>query len=148
LKSDELLFVGIVGFVGWTFYSKARAASTLIVLPGNVSNLGFDGATPYIDLTLRLQNTSSSGFTVESLAGQLTCNDTYIGNISTFTPVHINANSEQLLPVRARLMLLGLVNEIVEAFNGSGFEKLIRIDGFVNAGFVRAPLHVEFKIGG
>lgn len=147
MNSSQSLLWGIAAIVGLTLWSKARAAATLIFLPGGISQIGFDNSTPVVDLTLVIQNTSSSGFTLESLAGNLYCDNTYIGNISSFVPVRVDGNTETVVPVKARLMLIGLVNQIIQAVATKNFTKKIEVRGFANAGFVRAPVNVEFTVG-
>lgn len=147
LKTGEVLALGAVGLIAAVYFSKVRAATTLIVLPGHVSNIYFDGATPVIELSLIVQNASSSGFVIESMAGQLTCDDYLIGNWSNFTPVHVNANSQVLVPVTVRLMLVGLVNNIINAFSTGQYEKTVVMKGFINAGFLRAPVNAKFVVG-
>lgn len=71
MNRSEVLFLGIGGAIALLFYSKARAAGTLIFMPGGVSDIGYDGVTPIITLNLIAQNTSSAGFTLESLAANL-----------------------------------------------------------------------------
>lgn len=147
LKNNDLLLLGIVGVIGWSFYSKARAAGTLIFMPAGVSQISFDGGSPLIVFNLIVQNTSSSGFVLESLAGNVYCDSTYIGNVSSFNPIQVPGNSQVTIPVNGRLMLVGIVNQITQAFLHKNVTKKIQLRGFANAGFIRAPVNVEFSIG-
>lgn len=147
-----MLLLGGAAVAAYVLFSKARAASTLIFSPGNITGIRMEGSTPIVDLTLRVQNTSSSGFTLESLAGNVTLQESgkeyYIGNVSSFVPTPIFANSSVLVPVQLRLQPLGVVQGLITAFQSGGTKRIIHVDGFANAGFVRAPVVVDFTIGG
>jgi LEA14-like dessication related protein len=147
VNRNELLALGAVGLVAAVLWSKARAAGTLIFQPGRVQNLYFDGVSPVIQLSLVVQNTSSSGFTLESLAGNILSDGYIIGNFSNFQPIHINANSETVVPISIRLGMIGLVQDLITSFTTGDFTKRVTLQGFVNAGFVRAPINVSFEIG-
>jgi hypothetical protein len=147
MQRNELIALGAVGLIAAVLWSKARAAGTLIFQPGRVQNIGFDGTSPVIQLSLIVQNTSSSGFTLESLAGNIISDSYIIGNFSNFQPIHINANSETVVPISIRLGMIGLVQDLITSFATGDFTKRITLQGFVNAGFVRAPLNVSYLIG-
>lgn len=147
MRQSELLALGAVGLVAFVLYSKARAAGTLIFTPGRVNNIYLDGASPVIELELTVQNTASSGFVLESLAGNLLSDGYVIGNFSNFIPVHINANSQTSIPITIRLGLLGIVQDLITSFSTGNYTKRITMQGYANAGFVRAPIDVTFQIG-
>lgn len=147
MKTSEILILGAVGAGALLLFGKARAAGTLFFLPGRVNNIYFDGATPVLSLSLRVQNTSSQGFTVESMAGNILSGDFVIGNFSNFNPVYIAGNSEIVVPINVRLMLVGIVQDIITSFATRSFVKVITLQGLVNAGFVRAPVNVTFEVG-
>lgn len=147
MKSNEALLLGFGGLLAFMFYSKVRAAQTLVFYPGRINGFNINYGSPTIDLTLIAQNTSSSGFTLQSLAAQVLSDGTMIGNVSSFVPVQINANSQAQIPVRLTLFPITLVNEIVSALTNGHLSRAIKITGFANAGFVRAPVDVEFKVG-
>lgn len=147
LNKSEIIALGAVGLIVAVLYSKANAAGTLLFRPGRVSNIYFDGAAPVIELTLAVQNTSSTGFVLESMAGNILSDNYIIGNFSNFTPINIAANNETVIPLRIRLGLFGLVQDLISAFTTGTFTRRVRLQGFVNAGFVRAPLDVAFEIG-
>jgi hypothetical protein len=147
MNRTEILLLGMVALVGITFLSKANAAGGLIFSPGFVSGITLDGITPIITFTILAQNTSSSGFTLQSLAGNLTCDDYYVGNLSSFVPVPVSGNSQTTIPVQVRLQPLGIVNDIIKSFQTNNFTKKVVFTGFANAGFIRVPLKLEFTIG-
>lgn len=133
--------------IAWLLFGKARAAGTLIFLPGRVLSVGYDNGAATVKIELIVQNTSSGGITLESIAGNLYSGDTYIGNASSFVPQQILQNSQSSLVINIRLGLLGLVQDIFTAFNSGAFVRIIRFSGFANAGFVRVPVNVEFNVG-
>lgn len=147
MKTSEIIVLGALGAGALLLYSKANAAGSLFFLPGRISNISFDGATPVIQLSLIAQNTSSQGLTIESLAGNILTGSNIIGNFSNFTPVHIAGNSQSTIPVTIRMQLIGLVQDIINSFVSGGFTKRLRLQGLVNAGFVRAPVDVTFEVG-
>jgi hypothetical protein len=147
LKQSEVIAFGALGLLAFVMFSKVRAAGTLLFFPGRVSNVYFDGVTPIIQLSLTVQNTSSTGFTLESIAGNIVSEGYIIGNFSNFTPVNVPGNAQVSVPLTIRLQLIGLVQDLFTSFATGDFTKRVQLQGFVNAGFVRAPLDVAFEIG-
>lgn len=147
MTKSDLLALGTVGLIGWMLYAKGRAAGTLILRPGRVDNIFFDGISPVLQLSLIVQNTSSSGFTVESMAGEVLSDGYIIGNFSNFSPIQVNGNSQVTIPITLRLGMVGLIQDLITSFNTGDFTKQIKLQGFVNAGFIRAPIDTSFLIG-
>jgi hypothetical protein len=147
MRNNEAFALGTIGLIALVMFGKVRAASTLLILPGSVSALAYENGSPVIDLSLIVQNTSTLGFTIESLAGQVFFNNTYVGNVSNFVPVHVAGNSQTVVPVRLKLFILGAVNEITKAIIYKNAERVIQLRGYVNAGLFRAPVEVSFTIG-
>lgn len=148
VKTSEIVVLGALGAAALVLFSKARAAGSLFFLPGRISSITFDNATPVVQLSLIAQNTSSQGLTIESMAGNiLTEGDYIIGNFSNFTPIHIAGNAQSAIPVTIRLQLVGLVQDIITSFATGSFSKRLTLRGLVNAGFVRAPIDVTFEVG-
>lgn len=147
MTTGDKVALGALALIGIALYSKARAAGSLIFRPGRVSNIYFDGSSPVIELTVLVQNTSSSGFVLESIAGNILSDNYIIGNFSNFQPIDINSNSETAIPLKIRLGVVGIVQDLISAFTSGVYTRRIRLQGFVNAGFVRAPIDVPFEIG-
>ena len=115
--------------------------------PGGVSNIRFDGATPIITLNLIAHNTSNITMTINSFDANVTANDTYVGNASSFTPQVIAANSQATVMVDIRLSLLNIVNDIIKAFQYGNFQEVIRLTGNANVDNAQVPIDMNFTVG-
>lgn len=142
---EALLLIG--GAVGLYFYTKGRAAGRLTFYPGNVTGMAFDGPNPIATVELVVQNTSNTSLHINSLAGNVFSNNYLVGNISNFQGVVIPGNSQRSIPVNIRFMLLGIVNDIIEAFQTGNFRHDLVIEGTVNAEGLAVPLQLNYKIG-
>ncbi len=145
--SKGIIF-GSAGAILIYLAAKARTVGNLIFLPGTVTGMSFNALAPEITFTVFVQNTSALGVQVDSFAGNLVSDGTYIGNVYNFLPVVIPPNSQTAVQITARLQPLGLVNEIIQAFQYKNFSRNIKIQGFVNAGILQIPLTLNFSIGG
>lgn len=73
-----------------------------------------------------------------------------IGNVSGFIPQTVPGNTEGSILVKLRLFPVGLVTDIVRAFQYKNFKQDISIVGGVNvAGVpsVRVPVDLKFPVG-
>lgn len=136
----------LAGLAGLYLWNLSRAASNLIYLPGSIT--GFNLLPPIVYLEILIQNTSNVDFTINSMAANVTCDGTLVGNVSEFVPILIPANSQGAIPITLTFMPLGLVNEIIEIISGSanGF-KNIEIKGSVNANGIQQAFLIPYKIG-
>lgn len=139
-----LLLIGAAAYV----WMQKRSAANLVFFPGSITNIGFQGITPVLTATLQVQNTSNVDFVISSMAANVYVNNTLIGNVSSFTPTPIPRNSQQLLVMNVQLQLIGLVDDIINAFTGGSMQQNIVVDGFVNGNNVQVPLNITYKIGG
>lgn len=137
----------LAGGYGLYLWNQGRSAGHLIFYPNNITDLGFDGATTVISADMLIQNTSNATFTINSFAGNVTSNDTLIGNASSFTPTTIPPNNQALFPLELRLNPIGLVDEIISAIQTHNIDKEIVIDGNVNANGYQLPVKITYKIG-
>lgn len=96
---------------------------------------------------LGVQNTSNQSFTIRSLAGNLYANNYYIGNVSSFTLRTIAPNSQQVIFITARLQLIGIVNDILNAFENRNFAQTIEIKAMANVDNLQIPININYKIG-
>lgn len=108
----------------------------------------FNNLSPVITFSVIVQNTSALGVRVDSFAGNLISNGTYIGNVYNFTPITIPPNSQSIVLIDARLQPLGIVNDLIQAFQYRNFKQDVKIEGFVNAGILQIPLKLNFSVGG
>lgn len=106
-----------------------------------------DGITPVITFSLAIQNTSNQTMVVNSLAGNLYANSFLIGNVSSYVPVRVKANGETILQLTVRLSLLGIVQDIIRAFNGNGFQQQLEFDARANIDRYQVPIKISYKVG-
>jgi len=132
--------------IALTAFQKANASGTLNFYPDSLRNIELDGITPVATFGLVIQNPSSQRFVVKSLAGNLTANGFRIGNVSSFTPIVINANSQVVYLLTVRLSLIGVVQDIINAFNGNGVQQTVRFNAWINVDNYSVPVDMSFKI--
>lgn len=142
--SGALLIIG-AGVAAY-FYLRARAAGRLLFFPGNVQGMAFEGATPVAYLDFIVQNTSNADIVLNSVAGNAYANGYLVGNISQFQPQVIRGNSEIRFPVSVRFMLIGIVNDIITAFQTGSFHQDIQIEGTANAEGIPVRLDLKFNV--
>jgi hypothetical protein len=142
---DALLLIGGAGAL-WLL-TKQSAAKRLVFFPGAIQGMAFEGATPMAYLDVIVQNTSNADIAVYSIAGTAYANGYMIGNISNFQGVTIRRNSESRLPVTVRFNLIGMVNDIINAFQTKTFKQDIIIQGTANAEGFPVPIDLKFSVG-
>lgn len=137
----------LAGVAGLYIWNLKNAASNLVYTPGDITGFTIDGISPIIYADLIIQNTSNIEFTINSLAGNVTCDSTQVGNISNFTPVRILPNSQGALPLTLKMLPIGLVNNIISVITGGAGSKVLKLDGSVNANGVQSAFSMTFKAG-
>lgn len=141
----EILLIA-AGILGLYFWKQKEAAGNLIFFPGTITGMAFEDATPVAFLTLQIQNTSNVDIQINSMAGNVFANGVRVGNVSNFDPVMIGRNSQGYLPIKVQFDLIGIVQDIIRAWQGGVFRQTISIEGFVNAGSVQVPISLVFKV--
>jgi hypothetical protein len=147
LKTEKLLLYGAAGIAVFAIFSKARALGNLVFTPGTVSAMGFTNGVPTADVTLIAQNTSTTGLTINSFAGNVFSNNILIGNIFSFAPVHISGNSQTPINVSIQFKPLGVVTDLISAWNTNNFSQDITVEGFANVLGLQLPINLRFKFG-
>lgn len=147
MKTEKVLLYGGVAVIGLALFLKARALGNLVFTPGSVSNMGFQNGIPVADVTLLAQNTSATGLTVNSFAGNVFSNDILIGNIYNFQPVHIAGNSQTPVNVSIQFKALGVVTDLIKAFQNNNYSQDITIDGYANVMGLQLPINLKFQFG-
>lgn len=127
--------------------NQARSVANLTFFADRVSGMAFEGINPVANLDLLVQNTSNVNIAINSLAGSVYVDNTLVGNVSTFTPVISQGNSESVMTIKIRFMALPLVNDLVAAFQYKNFKKHIELRATVNANGVQLPLTLTFDVG-
>lgn len=143
--STALLVAG--GIVLYATLSKANALQTLNFYPAAVKDLKFDGATPVLTIGLAVQNTSNQKIVLRSFAGNLFANSYLIGNIGLFTPTEILPNKQSILWLNVRLSLIGIVQDILNAFNGNGISQTLVLSATANIDRWQVPVNIKYKVG-
>lgn len=128
--------------------AKARTVGNLIFMPGTIQGMEFNDLYPIATFSVIVQNTSGLGVNVDSFAGNLIANDILIGNVYNFIPVQLPPNSQTIIYMSMRLNSLGIVNDVIRAFQFRNFQQNVRIKGFVNSGILQIPLNLKFTFGG
>lgn len=142
----ELLLIAGAAAVVY-FANRARSIANLTFFPQGVSSMAFEGMNPVAYVDILVQNTSNVSIDLNSLSGNAYVDNTLVGNVSNFTPVTSQGNSEGVLPLKIRFQALGIVNEIINSFQAGHLKKELVIDGRVNADGIQYPLTLTFQIG-
>lgn len=146
--TNKVLIFGSIGAGLLYVAAKARTIGNLIFMPGSVVGMAFNNLSPVITLSIIVQNTSGFSVRVDSFAGNLISDGTYIGNVYNFNPVLIPANSQTVFSVDARLQPIGIVDKLISAWQTKNWTQNVKIEGFVNAGVLQIPITINFSIGG
>lgn len=133
--------------LAYLLFSKVHAGGNLNFYPDKVTDISVSSGNPIMTVLLRVQNTSGQNFTVNSIAGNVYANQYLIGNAENFQPVQIHPNSQALLPVRLRLNWFGIVNDIINAFEGGPFKQVVEFEATANVDNLQIPVNVVFNIG-
>ena len=128
-------------------FQKASAAGTLNFYPDSIKNIAFDGITPIATIGIMVQNPTGQRYQVRSLVANLTANGFNIGNVSSFAPTYIAPNSQSVYLVNVRLSVIGIVTDIINAFNGGGIRHEIQFKGFANVDNFVVPINMKYVVG-
>lgn len=134
--------------IGYSLFRKGAAAGRLVFYPEKIRSLDFDGTTPIMKFGLGIQNTSNQRFTINSIAGNAYVNNTYFGNVSNFTQVIVQPNSQAILPLIIRVSLIGAIQQIIEAIDTGNIRVNINIDLTINVDNLQMDQTFKFSIGG
>lgn len=146
IKTQHVLLAGAAGFLLYSAY-KARSVANLLFFPGNVLSIGFLGANPVMTFNLQIQNTSSLPVVVNALGGNLFSNDTLVGNVYSTTPISVPANSRVYHTLEAQFLLVGIVNNLIDAWQYKNFTQKLQLQGYANVSGLQVPLELEMSIG-
>jgi LEA14-like dessication related protein len=141
-----LLLVG-GGILLYNFITKARGLGTAVFFPDKVESLQWEGATPVFTVSVLVQNTTSLQFVVKSIAGTVYSNGVLVGNVSMFTPVVVPANSQKKISLTVKFALIGIVQNIIDAFQTGNFSQDIVVEGYANVDNYQVPIKLPYKIG-
>lgn len=146
-KNSNVLLLAGVGVIAWWLYRKASAAGNLVFSPGNVTAMDFVDLNPTITFTIYAQNTSGTDLQLNSLAANITSNGSLIGNVGNFLPQIIPGNSNTPIQLTGSLQILGIVNDVIRAFQYKNIQQQLELVGAVNVNGIQAPLSLKFTVG-
>ena len=141
---NPLIAVGLA-FVGVLVFSRFATADTATRLKFVLDGISFRANSILqiqVNVTIKIQNPTSNGFTIYSLAGDLFVDDYHIGNISNFTATTIPANSATPYTVTLLIDTLSLpstVLDIIQNFSGI----TVRIDAMANVDDLELPVQIQ-----
>lgn len=147
------LFVvfGIVGVGAFLLHTmqKAAAAGTLKMFIDNlhIECGGFLCTSPVVELVTVIQNPSSSDLTLNSVAGDVFLNGSYIGNASSFNIPPIKAGAQQPVTINVRLQIAQIAATLLDLVTGkSGLKGEVRFDGTVTGEGINIPVNLTYKV--
>lgn len=151
MTDSTKLLLGLGGAVGLYLLLKARTIGNLVFSGGQIQSIRFDGVTPIIEVAIVVQNTSAMGVTVQSMAGNVFTSDggnsTLIGNVSFFQPVNIAGNSPSVIVFNVRARVLGIMNDVITAFQTKNFTKQLDFQCMANVGGLQVPVNFKIPVG-
>lgn len=140
---NPLVAVGLA-FVGVLVFSRFATADTATRLKFVLRSASFNNnglLQLQINIVIGIQNPTSNGFTIHSLAGELFVNDTYIGNLSNFTATTIPANTETPYTITLLLDTLSVapaILKLIQNFQGI----TVRVDALANVDDLELPVQL------
>lgn len=110
-------------------------------------SLRFDSITPIFRIKLMLLNGSNQTFQIQSVVGNLSVGNQVIGNVYSFDPVKILANSQQEYSFDVRLNIFSIVSDLIDKINnGTGLSYQVNMNGTMNAEGFMIPVNFNFGI--
>lgn len=147
MTKTQVVLLTAGGFIAYNLFVKGHSLSTVNFYPDKVQSVNIVSGTPYMVVGLLVQNTSNSKLVVNSVAGNVYANDTLIGNAANFSPYAINPNSQGMMYLSIRFSVLGIVNDIFDAFQNKNFTQNMVFDGFANVDNFQVPIKITYKVG-
>lgn len=125
---------------------KSVAAGNLVFTPGPITDIGMTGSNPTITLQVIAQNTSNTDLLLNSFAGNLYSNGTLIGNVSNFTGAIIAGNSQSPIPLTLTLLPLGVVNDLINAFQNKSAVQNLDLEAQANVNGFQVAVPLKFSL--
>jgi hypothetical protein len=132
--------------VAYNAFNKASAAGSLNFYPSGARSLRFDGITPVITIGIAIQNPSNQYYSINSFVGNVSANGYLIGNVSSFGKMVVRPNAQTVYPITVRLSLLGVVNDIVNAIQGSGIQQQLDLSATANVNNFLVPVKLKYQL--
>lgn len=146
-STQAAIFTGLAVFIGYSLIRSVASAGQLLWYADGVQKLSFEGATPVLQVRMRVMNTGNISYTLNAFAADVEANDTLIGNANFFSQQIIPARSQQVLLVNIRLMPLSIVQDLINAVQTKNFQFKINISGSANVNNLQVPVNLTYNIG-
>lgn len=144
---NNTIFLVVGGLVAYLILMEKRAIANLNYVIAGIS-LTFSGIVPVLGINILIQNVSNQSFDITSFVGSLTIDGTYVGDVSSFTPVIIAGSSQAYMNVKVNLSLIGIVSDLINLMNSkSGIPKKLVLSGNINVNNIVAPLSLSYNVG-
>lgn len=144
MKVSSVVKVGGFALLGiWLLNAigLGAVASTL-----NVYIKGFGFGNGGVSVQLAVQNPRSTGFTINSIVGNVFANGNQIANLSSFYPVLVAPNSESIVPVTLRTGVLDIFSNLRDIIDGElNLGARIDIVGTINVNDTAIPLNIQYQ---
>lgn len=144
IKTAGLVAAGVVVY---NVLVKGKALGSINFISGNVHSLALQGTTPVLTVGVIAQNTSSQKFVVRSIAGNVSADGYLIGYVSYFGQTEILPNSQVQIYVPIVLSPLGIVQDIINAFQTNNSQQEIEFKGYANVDNFQVPVDNKYKVG-
>jgi hypothetical protein len=140
-NSTTPLLIGAAAIAAWWLFSRANALNSLIFIPRGV---GLQGGG--LNFILGVQNPTGSDIALNSLAGSINVAGQPVGNVSSFTPRTIKANSETSVPLYLSANAFGIVGDIVNLLDGNEGSGNFQasLTGTANVNNIAVPVSLNF----
>ena len=145
MTAGKTVLIGAAAFLLYSFLRKGKALGNLVFHPHSLKDIKFEGITPVMTLGLAVQNTSNQSFTLNSIAGELYANNYLIGNIASFSAQTISPNSEKVIFIKARLSLLGIVTDMINAIKNGTWTQTLELESTANIDNLQVPVDLKYK---
>jgi len=147
IKPVYFFGAGLLALLLWGFTKKATGANRLNFYFNRIESLTLDKLTPVLTFTVLLQNTSDDSYTINSIAGNIYCNNILIGNVSMFNSFTIAPSGQNVLSLTSRLNSAGIINDLIKAIQYGQFSQKITFDGYANIDNYQLPFTIDYTVG-
>ena len=147
MTKTQTFALGAAGIILYTMLTKKAALGTINFYHASVKGIHMDGLTPVLTLGLAAQNTSNQKFVIRSIAGNVYADNFLIGNVSNFTQQTIYPNTSGVLNLVCRLSPIGIVSQLIDAWQTGSFEMEVKLDAYANIDNYQVPIKFTYKIG-
>lgn len=141
-NSKNLLLIAAAAIAGWYFWTRSATLNSLQFIP---TGIGVQGAA--VNLTIGVQNPTANPLTLSSLIGSLSISGSPVGNVSDFTPVVIQPNSQTNINVLITPNVFGIAAGAINMIDGNEGESGLNatLSGTANVNGIPLPVNIAFS---